>query len=395
MKKIEIIALITIIIATLILGRIILTSTQKAPPTPPKVTLPPAPPTPKEEAVPVRVMKVKPRDFEDVLPVLGTVKGYLEIPLKFETSGVIKTLKVRESDRVKKGDLLAALEDADARLKLQYSQKKLESSQAQYLSANKKKEIFEGLYKAGAIIKQKLEEASLEAEAVKSQVGMAEAEIKLAEAELKKTLLFSPKEGIIGSKDAEAGEFVTPQNKILSLFDLEKVYAELGIVEKDIEKVKVGLKVEVQLDSYPQEVFVGKIENLLPIIEGRSRTLTAKVLLDNNRGLLLPGMFCRAKIYLNQIKDAILVPRASVLMMAPEMSIVLVIAPGSHKPEEVEKGIEAGIVELRKVTTGYTTTDYTQIMEGLRPGELVIIEAKGELKEGLKVRVVGIEEVPL
>lgn len=393
MKKIELIVIGFIIIATLTLGWIMVGSTKKkTPKKTPAITAPPAPAIPKEEVLPVRVVKAQTQDFEDMLPVLGTVKGYLEIPLKFETNGVIKTLAVREADRVKKGDLIAMLEDTDAQLRIQYAKKKLESAQAQAQSAGKKKEIYDGLYKAGAIIKQKLEEATLEAEAVKSQVGMAEAEIKLAEAERNKTILLSPKEGIIGSKDVEAGEFVTPQNKIVSLFDLDKVYAELGVVEKDIEKVKIGQKVEVQLDSYPAEAFVGKIENILPIIEGRSRTLTAKVLLDNPKGLLLPGMFSRAKIYLSEIKDAIFVPKASVLTIGPGVNVSPIVNTGKHKPADIEKGVELGVVELRKITLGYSTMDYTQVTEGLGPGDLVIIEAKGELKEGLKVKVVGVEE---
>lgn len=399
MKKIELFVVIEIIIAILILGWLIFSSTVKVAKAPAVKVTPsaPTPTAPEEEeiTVPVRVIKVMQRDFVDTLPVLGTVRGYLEIPLKFEVNGVIKTLNVKEADRLKKGDLIATLEDTDGQLRLQYAQKKFESAKAQSLSADKKKEIYEGLYKAGAIIKQKLEEAILEAEAVKSQQGMAEVEIKLAEAELKKTFLYSPKEGIIGSKEAEAGEFVTPQNKIVSLYDLGKVYVELGVVEKDIDKVKLGQKVEVQLDSYPHKIFMGKIENLLPIIEGRSRTLTAKVLIDNPEALLLPGMFSRAKIYISEIKDAMLVPKASVLMMTPEVTIVPVIDIGGHTSQEVETGVKPGMVRLRKVTTGYIATDYTQIAEGLRPAELIVIEARGELKDGLKVKVVAVEEVAM
>lgn len=345
-----------------------------------------------EEAVAVRVIRVKPLDFEDVLPALGTVKGYSEVPLKFEVNGIIKEIKVKEGDRAQKGAVIAALKDEDAQLKLQYARKKFESAQAQYQSTDKKKEIFEGLYKAGAVIKQKFEEALLEAEAAKSQVAMAEAEIKIAEADLKKTILISPKDGIIGSKDVEAGEFVTPQNKVVSLYDIEKVYIELGIVEKDIEKIKLGQRAEVQFDTYPQKTFLGRVDNLVPVIEGKSRTLTAKVLLDNPEAMLLPGMFSRARVYLIELVNAIIVPKTSLLPIAPGVNIVPLINPAGGNLEEIEKGAAVAQAELRKVTTGYTSADYVEIIEGLKEGDLVITETRGELKEGLKVKIVGIED---
>lgn len=396
MRKIELIAIVAIVIATLIIGWVILAPSYKKPAYTPVVTTPTSEPAPsiseEEEVVPVRALKAQAKDFEDALPVLGTVKGYAEIPLKFEVSGVVKTLNVREGSRVKKGDLIATLDDKDAKLKLNYALKKTESAKAQYLSANKKKELYEGLYKAGAVIKQKLEEAALEAEAVKSQVGMAEAEWQIADSELHKNNLLSPKDGIIGSKDVEVGEFITSQNKIVSLFDIQKVYVELGIVEKDIEKVKLGQKTEVQLDSYPQKTFLGKIENLLPIIEGKSRTLTAKVLLDNPESLLLPGMFSRAKVYIVELKEVILVPKTSILNIGLDVTIVPIINPGVYKLEDIEKGDLPATVELRKVTLGHVGTDYAQVAEGLTPGDLVVIESRGELKEGLKVKVVEVQE---
>lgn len=397
MKKIEIIAITAIIVGTLTMAWIILGGGKKTPiaPITASVIAPEKPTTEEEGIVAVRVVKAKDRDFEDTLPVLGTIKGYAEIPLKFEIDGVIKTFEVKEGERVKKGDLIATIKDEDSQLRLQYSRKKLAAAEAQYLSVNKKKELYEGMYKAGAVIRQKLEEAVLEAEASKSQVGMAEAECRIAEAEAKKTNLASPKDGIIGSKDAEAGEFVTPQNKVASLYDIEKVYVEIGIVERDIEKVKLGQKVGVQLDSYPQKVFMGKVDNLVPIIEGKSRTLTAKVLLDNPEGLLFPGMFSRVKIYIVELKEALLVPKTSVLTIGPGINIVPIINPGKNTPEEVEKGKAIGTVELRKIETGYATSDYLQVTQGLSAGELIIIETKGELKEGLKVKVMGVEEAVL
>lgn len=395
MKRLELIIIIWIVIGVLGLSWIVFSPKLKFLSKKPLTTTGIEEVTPKEEPyIEVRTLRITRTDFEDMLPVMGTARGYLEIELKFENPGIVKAIKVREGDKVKRGDLLASLEDKDALLKLEYAKKKLASAEASYLTTKKKKELYQGLFQAGAIIKAKLEEAGLEAEAAKSQVKMVAAEVDLARQELRKTYLFAPKDGIVGTKDIEVGEFTSPQNKVFSLFDLKSVYVEIGIVEKDIDKVKIGQKVGVTLDSYPQEQFEGKIENLLPLIEGRSRTLTAKVRLDNPKGIILPGMFSRANIFMAELENAIMVPRASLLELMPGsgVQIIPIVDYLGQNKEDIEKGLVLGEVQLRQVTAGYFTSDFAQIIKGLSEGELVIIEAKGELKQGAKVKVVNIEE---
>ena len=122
-----------------------------------------------KEAVPVRCYKVAPTDFKDDLPVMGTIKGGLEIPLKFEINGVIDSINFREGDVINKGDIIASINKKDAQLKVDYSKSKLESAKTQALAAKKKYEIHKTLYDIGGIIKAKLEEVELEA---KSDVAL-------------------------------------------------------------------------------------------------------------------------------------------------------------------------------------------------------------------------------
>ena len=98
-----------------------------------------------QEAVPVRCYKIALMDFKDDLPVMGTVKGGLEIPLKFEINGVIEAINFREGDVVNKGDVIASLSKKDAQLKVDYAKAKLESAKTQALAAKKKYEIHKSL----------------------------------------------------------------------------------------------------------------------------------------------------------------------------------------------------------------------------------------------------------
>jgi len=343
----------------------------------------------------VRAFKVKPVRFQDLLPVLGSVKGKTEIVLKFEINGVINKIAFREGEKIKKGDLIASLDPRDAQLKAKYAEDKFNSAQAGYRSMEKKLEIQRHLYEAGAIIKSKLEEAELETESAKYQLQQGKSEMDLAENELRKTNLYSSKDGVMGPREAEEGEFITPQDKLGSMYEISDVFIEAGVVERDIEKIKIGQKARVFVDAYPNTVFDGTLDYIFPIIEGKSRTLTVKIRVSNMESMLLPGMFSRAEISIVDLKDALVVPITCLINKGGLMYIPVVPAQSLIKKGEDENPI--GVVQIRRVTIGYKTSDYAEIKAGVNPGDLVVLEVQGEgeFKDNAKVKVVGVEEMNL
>ncbi|MFC1621370.1 efflux RND transporter periplasmic adaptor subunit [Candidatus Omnitrophota bacterium] len=331
-----------------------------------------------QEALPVRCYKVSLTDFKDDLSVMGTVKGSLEITLKFEVNGVIDAINFREGDLVYKKDLIATLDKKDAQLKVDYSKSKLESAKVQSQAAQKKLEIHKNLYDIGGIIKAKLEEVELEAKSAELQVVSAEVELKSAEAEFEKTNLYALREGVVGSRDAEEGEFVTPNDKVATLYDTMKVFVELGIVEKDIEKIALDQDATITVDAYQGMSFTGKVDNIFPIIEGKSRTLTLRVGIDNEDAMLLPGMFARALITVAEFENAVVVPSMS-LNKSDEGDYTLFTVDGDT-------------VTSKSVEVAYITTDYSVINSGLNVGELVVVDTPQELKDGMSVNVIEVQE---
>jgi len=331
------------------------------------------------DVVPVRCYRVGLTDFKDDLPVMGVVKGALEINLKFEINGVIESIDFREGDIIYEGDLIATLDKKDAKLKVEYSESKLASAKIQYLAAKKKLEIHENLYEIGGIIKAKLEEIELEVKSAGLQVESAEVELRSAQAELEKTNLHAPRDGVLGSRDAEIGEFITSQNKIATLYDTMEVFVELGIVERDIDKIALGQDVKISVDAHPGEGFTGTVDNVFPVIEGKSRTLTVRVRVRNSEAMLLPGMFARAMITVAEFIDAIVVPSMS-LDKADEGYKIFTV-------DESNNTVSSKIVQV-----AYVTTDYTVIAAGLYEGELVVTDVPQELKDGMSVNILEIQE---
>ena len=139
---------------------------------------------PESHLVLVRTSRVKTTNFDDILPVMGTVKGKTEMALKFEISGVIRTIYFHEGEAIKQGEIIACIDPKDAQLKVAYAKNKYNAAVSGLASLQKKLEVHQQLFDAGAIIKSKFEEVQLEIESAKSQVETARSEMQLAENEL-------------------------------------------------------------------------------------------------------------------------------------------------------------------------------------------------------------------
>lgn len=326
----------------------------------------------------VKVYKATKQDFKDVLSSIGSIQGISETNLKFETNGVVKSFNFREGDIVRRGEVIAELDHYDSELKVKFRAVKVEGAQTAVEAAQQKLETHKKLYDIGAIIEDKLEEVRLELEKAKAELKGAQIEQESAKSEVEKTYLLAPIDGVIGSKLVEPGEFVTSNTKVATIVEISSVYAEVGIIEKDLDKIEPGQKVMIKVDTYPDQDFLGEIENIAPTVGG-SRTLTVKARIQNPENLLLPGMFTRVKITVYEKADTFVVPRKSVNSQDNQFSIFVI------DPEN--KAV------LTQVEVGHFSADYAQLDAGIKEGDQVVIEAlSANLKDGADVEIVEVQE---
>lgn len=290
-----------------------------------------------------RTFKVTRAPFEDVLTMVGDVRGGSEIELRFEKEGKVVSFPYKEGDFVKAGAVIASLDSAEAKLRLDHAEISNEE--------NRK------LFAIGSIVKSKLEQTRIEAE--------------MARLEYKKSFLTAPQSGFLTQKNIEVGEMANPGLKAGLLVDVRQVSVELGVIEKNIEKIRRGQDATVTVDAYPGTEFPGKVTSITPSVEGKGRTLTAKAVFENPRGQLLPGMFARCRLVVFQQKDALVVPNESVTPEG-EGSIVFVVEAD-------------GTARKKPVLLGHVSEAYSLVKEGLSEGDVVIMENADTLVEGKPV----------
>ncbi|MBD3426089.1 MAG: efflux RND transporter periplasmic adaptor subunit [Candidatus Omnitrophica bacterium] len=320
------------------------------------------------ETTPVKVYKVKRMDFKDTLPVMGRIEGRREIELKFDGKGILESFNFEEGERILEGDIIASLDQKDALLKLKYASLELEKAKK--------------LYEVGGVDKLAVEQKKLEYESAKR--------------DLEKTNIYAPSDGYLGSKEKDAGTYVTSQDKIGTFVDFSEVYATFDVIEEDSPKIELGQNVEIFIDALPGDSYVGTVDSMSPMIQGRTRTQTVKVELDNEDNKLKPGMFARAIINTYEKRDALIIP-ASAFKKKENKYFIYVVHPEAkeEKAEEEEDmlaGAEMGTVEEREIEIEYLTHDAAEVAKGVKEGELVIRELHQEYKDKDKVEITEIQE---
>ncbi|HDZ4928086.1 TPA: efflux RND transporter periplasmic adaptor subunit [Legionella pneumophila] len=174
----------------------------------------------------------------------------------------------------------------------------------------------------------------------------------------------APIAGIIDARNINLGQAVEPNTVLFHISNRDKLLVVAQVYEEDLGKVKVGQEVNVNVLSYPKQTFPGQVTLIEPNLDPLTRTVNVRITLDNKEGLLKPGMFVRANVILTHNKAALTVPNAA-LLQADNQQFVFVQNGGTYKRVDVK----VGTVE----------DDYSEIIGGLVPGDLVVTQGNREL----------------
>ena len=276
--------------------------------------------------------------------------------------GRIEAIRVELGDRVKKGQELVRMNDAQ----LNQAQFQLNNLKADYAR-------LDTLKKLGSIAQQQYDQIRTQYEVARENVDFLS----------KNTVLTAPFNGLISGKYHEPGEMYsgTPvaeigKAAILTIIQVDKLKAIVSLSEKYFPNIKKGMPVSVTFDVYPGETFAGEIFRIAPTINSQSRSFEVEISMDNPTGKLRPGMFGRVSIDLEHV-DAVVLPALAVLKMQGSNVRYLF----------VERNGQAKRIE---VLLGSRFDDKVEVIsDELRPGDHVIIEGQARLLDGAAVEVVN------
>ena len=312
----------------------------------------------------------------------GTVKACRRALLAPAIGGQIFQLPVHEGMEVKTGDLLLALWNEDLQAGVQLAASEAEAARARAKAACLQADIAERqakrfieLRKNEAIAEEQLDQAVTTAKARRADCMAGKASVKVsisreavARAQLERTILKAPFDGVIAEVNGELGEYVTPSPPgiptlpAIDLVDTRCFYITAPIDEVDAPVIRPGMPARVALDAFAGRTFPGEVRRIADYVldrEKQARTVDIEVVFTepNDMAALLPGYSADAEVIIDVKEDAIRVPSEAVI----ENERLFVYLP------------EEGILRERHIVVGLSNWDLTEIVEGVKDGELVVL----------------------
>jgi RND family efflux transporter MFP subunit len=251
--------------------------------------------------------------------------------------------------------------------------------------ANREMELerYHNLIADGVVSTQQLETARTNVQVTRAQMSLAEAQIAQAEAELEElrirlgqTEIASPMTGIVATRYADAGALLSSSTPIFLILDLSTMLTVINVPERDISKFGVGSAARVTVDALAGEEFSGRVVRISPILDSQTRTAPVEIELDNAGEHLKAEMFARVDLDLEAEREALLVPRDSLVYRNERQGVFLV---------------DAETVRFQPVTTGLTQGDLVEIVEGVSDGDVIVSRGANLLQNGDPIQVMSPE----
>lgn len=315
--------------------------------------------------------KVAPNETATVVPKMpGKVVGvYAELGQRVERGQQL----FRLDDR----DIINQVKQAEAAYNT--TKANAESSREQFDIALKNLETSKALYEAGAISKQQLEQAELQAsnnnlKLLEAQEEQSRLAVEIAQSTLADTIVTAPISGYITSLDVKSGEMVSNAAPVVTLANIDKVIIETTVSEFLINSISIGEQVKINVPSASISEVEGRITGFSPNPAPNSLTYPVKIEIPNPNGVIKGGMFAEVMIITEKRAQVLTIPSQSVVIKDGKTNVFVVEEEKAYI-REVEVGLDDGVT--------------VEIKDGIEEGELIVTSGQSFLDDGQIINVVN------
>lgn len=336
-------------------------------------------------SIAVRTARVEPRPLDLTLDITGSLVSSVAVDVKTEFAGRLLAMRKQEGDRVSQGELLAQLEDINARLaaaqaraNLEVARAALERAKVAEDHARTEQERAQNLLKSGGITDRDFQAAQVTARDARAQVKLAEAQVDqsqqalaMAQKRLSDCRINSPINGQVERKVVNPGSWVDVNALLYRLVDNQRLELQTFVASSDLARVAKGQRVRFSVATYPGDVFDARVQTVSAGIDSQNRSALVRAAVPNPTGQLKAGMFVKGRIITGAKAHAIMLPADALWRRVGQPSYVYVV--------------EQNKARKREVKTGQEEPQGIEITEGLFGGEQVVVEQNLELAEGANV----------
>ncbi len=337
--------------------------------TPPTEEQTPAEPDPKA----VRVTVVASRDLPIVVNAVGRLIPNREVVVSAEVSGIALHYDADVGATIARKALLVKIDPADYKLALQAAEANLLSARINLPVAKRSFERAQRLLPENVITQELFEKAEAAYKSAQAQVAQLETVVAQARRQLRKTDILSPFAGIVTERLIETGQHIGAGLPVMHIADMKTMRVKIHVNELDYVHVDAKDPVSVGVEAFPGRAFPGRVDKIGVQADSRTNTFEIEVLVENAGFSLKAGLTARVAIRTGVIADALMIPQDTVLFREDRKEIFVLSA---------DDRAEARIVKLGRMDGGDV-----RVLEGLSPGDRLVVSGAQYLKPGESVVV--------
>ena len=309
--------------------------------------------------IPVRVMVVKDTTISNIIDVTGTIDANERVNLISEVSGRITGIYFTEGSHVNKGQLLVKVNDQDLVASLKQNAYNIALAKQ---NENRNKQLL-----------QKEAISQVEYETSLTSLNTLDAQADVIKAQIAKTEMRAPFSGTIGLRSVSPGGYLSPNTAIATLVNIDPAKVTFSVPEKYQAYIGPGTKIKFTVAS-SQDKFNAVVYAIEPSIDVNSRTITVRAKAANPKALLKAGGFAKISLALDQIPKTIMLP-TEVVTPGLKGSTVFIY--------------DNGVAVPRNVTTDLRTDTKIQVVDGLKPGDSVVVSAIMQMRPKAQLKLIG------
>ncbi len=298
--------------------------------------------------------------LERTTTVAGTLEPIRAVGVNAQMSGSLLSVNVEEGSQVRAGQVLAEIDATELAAQARSAEAALEF-------AKSTAERTEALYRQQIVTAAEYERDRAAFEAARASLEQLRARQRFAR-------ITAPTSGVVTEKLVERGDVVSPQTRLFTIADVSTLVTRVQVSEREVSSLRTGAPVDLSIDALGGARVEGRIRRVFPAADSATRLVPVEVALTG-RALerLRPGYTARATFRLDERDDALVVPSRAV--MGPTGSRTVII-------------LRQGLAERRPVRVGADVDGRTEVFEGLKAGDTVVVAGNALIREGAPVRIV-------
>jgi RND family efflux transporter MFP subunit len=322
----------------------------------------------------VRIEPVKRQSIDAFLVLNGVVEPERKVEVYSRLPAYVREIVREEGSFVKKGDVLALLDDTEIRISHRQSEIQLKQAELTLADEETNYKRSQELKETQMISEQDFQVAQSNYNKARLDHKTRQENFKDLELQLSYTKIKSPVEGYVTERLIEVGTRVNSNQQVFTVEDFSPLLIKVYVPTADIVNLKTEMACEVSTDVLKGRIFKGKIKLINPRIDVQSGTVKVTLEVFDNSRTLKPGMFVETRILIRNKPDALVVPRKSINYKDNQPYVYVFVRQG-------------GEVSERLIKTGISEGDYVEVEGGLEEGERIVVVGIEGLKDKMKVRV--------